>query len=238
MVRDQRVNDNWALLHAQRLALEQRRPLLVACPFAADYPRAPRGQTSFMLAGLDEVNRGLRTLGIPMLMTGSSPASSLTDLAGAVDSAVIVTDFNPLRESRAWKSKLSGRATAPIYEVDAHNIIPAWETSDKQEYAAYTIRPRIKRRLPEFLTVIPAVEKHPFAFDRSRRAIPHSWSDATEFLGVACHNTTPRGTTRRATVNPGCRLIYISVNCRLKGWRWKRSVTIRTWHHRSRFSRS
>lgn len=36
MSRDQRVEDNWALLYAQQLAIERKEPLIVACPVAAE----------------------------------------------------------------------------------------------------------------------------------------------------------------------------------------------------------
>ena len=35
----------------------------------------------------------------------------------------------------------------PMAQVDAHNVIPVWEASDKCEYAARTIRPKIHRKL-------------------------------------------------------------------------------------------
>ena len=43
----------------------------------------------------------------------------------------------------------------PVAEVDAHNVVPTWEASDKQEYAARTIRRKINGRLGEFLTDFP-----------------------------------------------------------------------------------
>lgn len=43
-------------------------------------------------------------------------------------------------------------------EVDAHNIVPVWIASDKREYAARTIRPKINNKLPEFLTDYPALQ--------------------------------------------------------------------------------
>ena len=42
----------------------------------------------------------------------------------------------------------------PFHEVDAHNVVPCWEASDKREYGARTIRPKIHKHLPEFLQVL------------------------------------------------------------------------------------
>ena len=48
-----------------------------------------------------------------------------------------------------------------FFKVDAHNIVPCWVASPKLEYAARTIRGKITKLLPEFLTDFPPVEKHP-----------------------------------------------------------------------------
>jgi hypothetical protein len=47
-------------------------------------------------------------------------------------------------------------------QVDAHNIVPCWIASEKLEYGARTIRPKITTKLAEFLTQFPAVAKHPY----------------------------------------------------------------------------
>ena len=50
---------------------------------------------------------------------------------------------------------------SPSSQVDAHNIVPVWVASDKLEYAARTIRPKIHKHLAEFLVDIPPVKTHP-----------------------------------------------------------------------------
>lgn len=46
--------------------------------------------------------------------------------------------------------------------MDAHNIVPCWIASPKQEYGAYTIRPKLNRHLPVFLEDFPRLQKHPY----------------------------------------------------------------------------
>jgi len=55
-----------------------------------------------------------------------------------------------LRTIQGWKEKVKSQ-NIPFHEVDAHNLIPAWVASDKLEFAAYKIRPKIKKLLPEYL---------------------------------------------------------------------------------------
>ena len=47
------------------------------------------------------------------------------------------------------------------FQVDAHNIVPVWVASDKQEVGARTIRKKIHNNLKEYLTEFPPVIKHP-----------------------------------------------------------------------------
>ena len=48
-----------------------------------------------------------------------------------------------------------------LVQVDAHNIVPCWVASDKQEYAARTIRGKITSKLPTYLVEFPALIEHP-----------------------------------------------------------------------------
>jgi deoxyribodipyrimidine photo-lyase len=46
------------------------------------------------------------------------------------------------RYHREWVEAVKGGLASNIslHQVDAHNIVPLWEASDKQEYGARTIR--------------------------------------------------------------------------------------------------
>jgi hypothetical protein len=50
---------------------------------------------------------------------------------------------------------VAGAINVPLAEVDAHNVVPVWAASDKREYGARTIRPKIQKQLPEFLKEYP-----------------------------------------------------------------------------------
>ena len=49
MVRDKRVNDNWALIEAQKIALENNVPLKVCFNINNNYPEANLRQYKFLL---------------------------------------------------------------------------------------------------------------------------------------------------------------------------------------------
>ena len=155
--RDQRVEDNWALAHALSVARRRGVPAAVAFSLVPDFADAGARQYCFMLRGLREMERKLRDVRLPFYLVQGNPGETIPALARRLNASLVVTDFSPLRMGRAWRAEVAAGVPAgvPVHEVDAHNVVPAWEASDKQEYAARTIRPKIHRRLGEFLTEFP-----------------------------------------------------------------------------------
>jgi deoxyribodipyrimidine photo-lyase len=152
------MKDNYALLAAQKLAKEHNAELRVVFAMYPDYIGAKVRHYTFMIEGLEEFERDLAELGISFELRYGEDVTVIEKLVEEGVGA-IVTDFSPLRRNQEWKQEYASRCSVPFYEVDAHNVIPAWITSSKQEFAAYTIRPKIHRLLDEYLTEIPKLEK-------------------------------------------------------------------------------
>lgn len=159
--REMRAKDNWTLLHGLDLAQERGVPVAACFCLAATsngkgFLGAGRRQYDFLLAGLAELYGDLRDLNIPLIMRTGEPGQEVPALARELNASALVTDFDGLRLKRTWIErvcrKLGDRA---VFEVDARNVVPCWAASDKREYMARTIRPRITRRLHEFLTEFP-----------------------------------------------------------------------------------
>jgi len=161
MSRDQRVKDNWALLFAQELALQRGEPLGVAFCLAPRFLGATSRQYGFMIKGLMEVEKSLAALGIPFLLLTGDPGDSIVKLATEEKAGAIICDFDPLKIKKEWKKKVLKEADIPLYEVDAYNIVPCWIASQKQEYSAYAIRPKLKKLLPTFFEEFPHLEMRP-----------------------------------------------------------------------------
>ena len=159
MNRDQRVNDNWALIHAQELAISQSAPLAAVFCLAPRFMGAGSRQYHFMLAGLKEVEQSLSRLGIAFCLLYGDPAVKIPQFLVECGAGALISDFSPLRISRGWKNAIAARITIPFYEVDAHNVIPCWHASVKQEWAAYTFRPKVHRLLREFLVDFPLMKR-------------------------------------------------------------------------------
>ncbi|MBP9698853.1 MAG: deoxyribodipyrimidine photo-lyase, partial [Elusimicrobia bacterium] len=171
MSRDQRVAGNWALLRAQERALERQTPLAVVFTLAPEFMGAPHRAYDFMLKGLAQVEGRLRAAGISFHLLFGPPDKTLLDFAARHKAGAVVTDFDPLRLKRSWKKKIALQLPVLFEEVDAHNIVPAWVASPKQEYGAYTLRPKLHKLLPDFLTDFPALVRHPFPWTKTVEAV-------------------------------------------------------------------
>jgi deoxyribodipyrimidine photo-lyase len=164
MSRDQRVNDNWALLFSQELAIERKAPLAVLFCLVPSFLDAAIRQYGFMLKGLKEVETRMAALGIPFFLLTGEPRAEIPRFAAEHGIGTLITDFDPLRIKQEWKAQVAARLAVPLYEVEGRNIVPCWVASTKQEYGAYTLRPKIRRALPEFLTEFPTLRRHPVAW--------------------------------------------------------------------------
>ena len=159
MSRDQRVHDNWALLFSQQLALEKKEELIVVFTLVPEFLGATLRQCDFMLKGLMEVEKELKRFNIPFILLSGEPTVELSKFIKKIKAGNLVTDFDPLKIKRKWKNEIAKKISIPFYEVDAHNIVPCFYVSQKQEFGAYTIRPKIHKNLPEFLDEFPKLKK-------------------------------------------------------------------------------
>jgi deoxyribodipyrimidine photo-lyase len=167
MSRNQRARDNWALLYARDLALEFKRPLVVIFYLSSGFGLARESHYRFMLEGLKEAAAELESKGIPFVMLSGEEGAAEVVAASVreLDAGTLVVDFDPLRMKRQWYADTAAELTLPVYEVDARNVVPVWVASNKQEYAARTIRPKILKLIPEYLEDFPPLKKHPLRFE-------------------------------------------------------------------------
>ncbi|XP_077343744.1 deoxyribodipyrimidine photo-lyase-like [Lithobates pipiens] len=184
MSRDQRVEDNWAFLYAQRLAVKQKLPLHVVFCLVPKFLEATIRHYGFMLKGLKEVAEDCKELNIPFHLLIGYAKDVLPDFVKKHSICGVVADFSPLRVPMQWVKDVSERLpkNVPLVQVDAHNIVPCWVASVKQEYGARTIRRKIHDQLSQFLTEFPPVIKHPH--DSTFKAEPIDWEKCYASLEV------------------------------------------------------
>lgn len=161
MNRDCRLHDNWAYLYARMRAEEAKRPLVVVYNLAPGFLGGGLRAHLFKLAGLREVEAHAKVLSTPFFIV---PADGVASFVEEYDAHSLVTDFSPLRLQQTWLKDTAMRVRCPVYEVDAHNIIPAWVVSEKLEFAARTIRPKIHRHIASYLEEFPGLRAHAIPF--------------------------------------------------------------------------
>lgn len=159
MSRDQRAFDNWALIYAQELAKQKKTSVAVVFSLRKSFAHNTERMLSFMLQGLQEAEKHLAEKNIPFYFLIGDPSDTVPQFIHDNKVGALVSDFSPLRYNRNWKKKIAETITIPFYEVDTHNILPCWIASPKQEFGAYTLRPKIHARLEEYLDTFPQLHK-------------------------------------------------------------------------------
>lgn len=179
MHREHRVQDNWGLLFAQKLALRRGVPLCVACALPLDVPEMGHRHYSFLCAGLKETALELDPLNIPFLLRIGDPRREIPALVTELRASALVLDFDVLRFKRQWIRAVVESLDIETHETDSRNIVPCWVASNKKEYAARTIRPRLHRLIPEYLVEPPQLESHPHQLEN--RPATATWDDVYRF---------------------------------------------------------
>lgn len=163
MSRDQRAQNNDALIYAQDLALDAGLPLVVVFCLVPQFLGANLRQYGFMLRGLEETVDELLGKKIGFALLRGPAEVEVPRFVHEVNAALLITDFDPLLIKRKWRSKVAEKLPVPFYEVDAHNIVPCRFVSGKREFAARTLRPKIEKLLDDFLDGLRVLKAHPFA---------------------------------------------------------------------------
>ncbi|MEP7213007.1 MAG: deoxyribodipyrimidine photo-lyase [Acidobacteriota bacterium] len=151
-----RVGNNHALTFAIRKANDFKLPLVVYEGLKYYYPWASDRIHTFILEGVEEKREAFERLGIRYVFYLQKDKHSLKRTVAKIakDAALIVTDDFPCFIIPGHNKTIAAKATVPVFAVDSNGVIPI-SKFEKEEYAAYTIRPKIKRLLPEYLKPMP-----------------------------------------------------------------------------------
>ncbi len=179
MSRDQRVRDNHALIAAQLKAIEHSLPLYVFFNLQVVEGRS-REHYDFMLSGLEEVAGNLSALNIPFVLRSGNGAENILALASELKASHLYFDFNPLSGPRARAKKVAADFNGSVYVVDTHNIIPVWVASDKQEFAAHTMRGKVNKYFENYLKEPLEVAAHQTPATIAPKSM--SFEDARAFI--------------------------------------------------------
>ncbi len=149
MQQSQRAEVNHALEYAVRRANPRGEPVVVAFGLTDGYPDANLRHYRFMLEGLAATAEAVERRGAAFVLRRGEPDD--VALALAADASLVVCDRGYLRHQRAWRERVAAEAGRAVVEVEADAVVPVEVASDKREWAAWTLRPKIHRHLDEYL---------------------------------------------------------------------------------------
>jgi deoxyribodipyrimidine photo-lyase len=156
---NRRAAFNHGLAHAVDLANRAGLPVLFYEGLTFDYPYASDRFTKFITDAVPDTRRQLEKLGIGYVFyhrkSRNDPNDTLYRLAQ--EAGAVVTDDYPLFPTKRYNARVPGKIGIPYYAVDSSCIIPM-ARFDKREYAAYTIRPKIKKLLPGYLKPLSGIQ--------------------------------------------------------------------------------
>ena len=209
MMRDCRTVDNHALLFAQGLATKYQVPLRVVftlCPPPSSAPvegedgSPPKPEDmsltlrhgDFLLDGLKVVAGELKAAHVPfdVLQPTCRTAVGTETIRYCInknDALALVCDMSPLRQPRDWIETQTvphlGQQV-PVYQVDAHNIVPVWQASPKREVGARTLRPKINNVFAKYCTQFAEFTGNAHLSEKVDAENDHDWEHYKRYLGL------------------------------------------------------
>ena len=162
MQRDKRVEDNWALIASQYIALKHKVPLYVCFQYVGEYKESNIRHYEFLFKGLHQTASDLQSKNINFIILKGLVGKVIPQLIESKKIGTLIVDYSPLKFYKKRLKIVQNKIQIPFFQVDTHNVIPVWTASDKKEFAAHTLRKKIHIKVQEFLTEFPKIVHHPY----------------------------------------------------------------------------
>ncbi len=157
MQQAQRVSQNHALEYAIEQANLLKLPVVIGFGLMDDYPDANLRHYAFMLQGLKATKHAATQRGICMVIRRGNPPTIAADLAR--EAAIVVCDRGYLLHQRRWRDQLADALPVRLVQIESDVVVPVEQASQKAEYAARTIRPKIAKLIKGHL--VPLEQQTP-----------------------------------------------------------------------------
>lgn len=104
-----------------------------------------------MYDGIKEIYENLKEPGIRFIVTKGDIVTNIKKWADR--SAITFVDKGYLKPQRNWRNSLNEKINVPLVEIATNTVVPIQKVSNKEEYAAYTIRNKINKYVDEELFI-------------------------------------------------------------------------------------
>lgn len=149
MQASQRSEYNHALEYSIEYSNKLKLPLIVLFIIMEDFPKANFRHFRFMLEGIENVMNQLKSRKIKMVIRKGEALPIVNELSK--NASILITDFGYLKHEISMKSNIAQQLNCSMLSVESNVIIPVEVTSNKEEYGAYTIRPKINKIIDKYL---------------------------------------------------------------------------------------
>ena len=150
MQASQRNEYNHALELAIDYANKLNLPIIVGFVLIENFPQANERHFRFMLEGLIEVESSLKKRNIKMVIMKGDPVKLIPQLSQSA--SLLITDIGYLNFERFIRNEISNKISCQMISVESNIIVPVEDASIKEEYGAYTIRPKINKKIDKYLS--------------------------------------------------------------------------------------
>ncbi len=152
----QRARGNAALEMAIRGANKYGLPVVVWFGRWDGYPAPTARNNGVWRAGRADGPAHGAPRGIAFVVRHGMPGDVALSLSH--EAAAVICDRSYMPAQRDWRESLAEAAACPVVQVETEVVVPVDVASDKSEYAARTIRPRIHRVWDEYLVPLDETE--------------------------------------------------------------------------------
>ncbi len=182
----QRTEYNHCLEYGVLKSNEIKKPLVVVFNLVDGYPEANERHYAFMLEGLKDVRDALEERGIEFYLLHGEMIENITK--AAQDASILICDKGYMKIQKKWRMEIAAEIKCQAVEIDTNLVVPVEEASHKEEYAARTIREKIKRQMDEFLYDFEKIEykiqkKAGKTFPNFKTHITESLDDPAQVVG-------------------------------------------------------
>ena len=151
MQESMRAYENPALEYAIRWANDLEKYCVVVFTLIDDFPEANLRHYKFLIEGLKEASDRITERGLKFVLLHGPRVKLITKFVDDHEVCAVVTDRSYTRHERKWRSDAAGKLSVPLVQVEGNVVVPVETASDKQEYAARTIRKDIMSKLDDFV---------------------------------------------------------------------------------------
>ena len=142
-----RVKYNYALSYAILKANKFNKPLLAVFKLNNKFTSINMRNFIFLVQGLNDFKNNLSKLGIPLVIVDNNK-----DLLKILNNSLqVITDKGYLNFHKTQDNFLIKNVNVLLTQVESNVVVPVSLVSNKQEYNAYIIRPKIQKYLNVFL---------------------------------------------------------------------------------------